>query len=250
MSSSSTTPPTHALDEIIHMDSCFQKKFHLIRLCLEYDPMLYDLYSNLQVFHDFLRVYMVYRSNFRKKDDRINTFVQKFIAYGTAMRNQYHVNHSEYLLYLRLWMLIGIMKSDNAMIRQVHLDILAYLNDHLLKTGMLRNAMEHDSLEYHITDLQRIVRLLRLLQSYGYYHYDYIRHKNMNGTSLLKAFGVLLPYLQEEKRHYLYLNSIFQHDRNSPRFGSAWDASSARPLLLCAATFHKKIDELLSLLPS
>lgn len=244
------TTPTDALDEISNMDSCFQKKFHLIKLCLDYDPIFYDLNSNLHVFYEFMRIYMKYRSNFKKKDDRIMTFVQKFIGYGMAMRDQYHVNHSEYLLFLRLWMLLGIMKSDNAMIRQVHVDLLLYLDDHLLTTGLLRGAMEHDNLEYHISDLQRLIIILRLLHIYGYYHYDYIRHKNQNGTSLLKAFGVLVPYLRDDKRHYLYLHTIFQHDRNNPRFGSLWDASSARPLLLSAAAFHKKIDQLLSLIPS
>jgi len=244
------TTPTELLDEISQMDSCFQKKFHLIRLCIDYDPMKYDLPMNLHVFHEFLRVYMVYRSNFRKKDDRILMFVQRFIAYGTSMRDQYHVNHSEYLLFLRLWMFLGILKSDNAMIRQVHLDLIHYLDDHLLNTGMLRNAMEHDSLEYHISALHRIIRLVRILQSYGYFHFDYLRYKNNNGTSLLKSFGFLLPYLKGEKRHYLYLHTIFQHDRKSPRFGSLWDPVSAKPLLLSAITLHKKIDELLSLLPS
>ena len=233
------------LEEIETMESCFQKKYHLIKICLEYEPTTETLKNNLALFYKFLSIYMVCRMNFKKKDDRVQQFIQRFMDYIQTQKDIFK-NHTHYLSYQLLCLYIGIMKSDHGLIREIHKDILKYMDYHILKTGIMRDAMEHDALNYQINNLMDLCVITTTLQKYGFYHFDYLNHKNMVGSSILKAFLYLQPYILEKKFHYQFLNTIFEEDRKHPQFGSKWDPEMTRPLFTRFGHLHKKLKNIIS----
>jgi len=234
------------LKEIEEMDSCFQKKYFLIKICIEYNPAEESLENNLQVFYKFLCLYMILKANFKKKDDRISGLIQKYLDYVELIREGFK-NHSQHLKFQLLYLYIGIMKSDHTIIKKVHNDILLYMDYHVLKTGIIRDAMEHDNLSYQIENLMDLCSIYTLLQKYGYYHFDYLNYTNIAGGYILKSFLYLKPFIVQNKIHYMFLHTIFESDKDSKNFGQKWDSSSAKELFQTWKHLNKKIEAIANL---
>lgn len=231
------------LNEIESMESCFQKKYYLIKISLEYSPSNESLEKNLTVFSKFTSFYMKLRGNFKKKDERIQNFISKFLEY-LKEQETFYKNHSQYLSFKLLTLYVGIMKADFGMIKNVHKDILNYMDYHILKNGKFRDAMEHDSLYYQVDNLTELCKIFTTLQKYGFYHFNYLHYRNMVGSTIFKAFMYLGPFIQKKKVHYEYLNSIFNEDRKNPGFGELWDPNSAKSLLENFVYLDKKLEHL------
>lgn len=234
------------LKEIETMDSCFQKKYFMIKICIEYNPAEESLEHNLQVFYKFLCLYMNLKANFKKKEDRVSGLIQKFLEYMQSIQEHFK-NHSQHLKFQLLYLYIGIMKSDHSMIKKVHHDILLYMDYHVLKTGIIRDAMEHDNLSYQIENLMDLCSIYTLLQKYGYYHFDYINYTNIAGGSIIKSFLYLKPFILGNKNHYMFLHTIFQADKENTKFGQKWDVNSAKDLFETWKHLNKKIEAIANL---
>jgi hypothetical protein len=140
--------------------------------------------------------------------------------------------------------LVGIIKSDFKNIHEAHEQIEDYLDHHIQKNGLLRDAYEHDSLSLHITHLDILMSIILILKKYGFFHYNYLERKNESGGSILKCFKYLIPYIKENSIHFEYLTSIFVTDKEQENFGNKWDPQDARGVIEKYKSCHKKIEEI------
>jgi hypothetical protein len=176
------------------------------------------------------------------KNRHILLLIQKLENY---LKNHIiHDNHVDYLLYLELILCNAIIKSKYSDIRNTHSLFLSYIDNHILPLGIMKNAYEHDCLDYQIRHLNEIMRLITLFHYFGFYKFNYVQYKNAFQTTIIHAFEYLYPYLSDEKIHYMYIGSIFKHDMERPEWGSIWDKNKAIVCLTRNKHFHSKIEQI------
>lgn len=210
------------IDQIEVKTDSFEIKRSIIELCNSYKIKDNDLQLNKKVMDTFVRNYMKHKILFMKNDHRILKFIDQWDDYNN--NNMIDSNHIDYLLFFYLKLSIGILKAEYSSIQDCHNVFLEYLNEQILSNGMLKNANEHDSLEYHVRNLDQIMELSLLFRLYGFYKFNYLDH-------ILCCFQYLVPFLIRDKIHYLLINSIFQNDKSDPDWGSEWNRDKGIQLI-------------------
>jgi hypothetical protein len=238
MNSSSQT----IMDEIETMESPFKVKFFLIKLCIEYDPLQETLDNNIQFMERFTKLFMVHKILFKKKEDKMTEMLERFDSY---LEGAPGMTHCDFLPFLKLGVLVSILKTDALHARKIHQKLMEFLEIHGLKSGVLRDAYEHDCLDYQVGQLDTIMEIVFYLERYGFYSFNYLTHKNSVGFSLLKSFMILTPFVHYEKKHFMFVRSIFQQDKKHPLLGQVWSPEKAIQLLQKYSHLHKKIEEIL-----
>jgi len=229
--------------EIKKSDSIFKKKFLLIKICLYYQPHGKSIKDNHQVLQEYYTLYMRYRIVFKKKEEKIFTWLKLLEEHMNAIEEDYH-NHTDFLLFLHSLLLIGMLKADKNIIQNVHGRVIDYMDNNILRSGYFKNAYEHDCLGYQINDLRNLFYLIGDLKKYGFYHFNYLERKTVTGGSLLKSFKYLVPFIEKKKTKYEFLNSIFQDDLHHAEFGKPWNVQEGILLFYECKSLHKKIEHL------
>lgn len=229
-------------NEIEEMDSVFKKKYFLINICLNYNPLENNLFDNFKVFIQFCNYYIKYRILFKKKDEKIFSWINSFEEF-IKLNNDLYINHLDYLIFLKLYLLIGLIKSDYKIIKNIHNLIIEYLDENLLKSGEFRDSFEHDCLEYHVDNLKNTLDIINDLKKFGYYHYDYLERKTKSGSNLLKSVKFLIPYIQKKKIKFEFLKSIFDFDKQHKNYGLEWNTNDGYLIIEEYKYMNKKIEQ-------
>jgi len=231
------------LHEIKNTETPFKKKYLLIKICLHYVPDGKEMKDNYHVIKEFSKTFMPYRILFKKKDEKTLTWFNKFEQYIHDHYETY-TNHLDYLIFLHMYIIVGLLKNDKNIVKKVHENIIEYMNLNLMKSGCLKDSYEHDCMTYQIVNMRNLLYIITDLKKFGYYHYNYFDTITISGGTILKSFKYLMPYIEMKKIKFEFLNSIFECDKDHNDYGKLWDVSQGSQLLDEFKSLHKKIEHL------
>lgn len=225
-----------------------EKKMCILGMITNHQPGEHSLKKNLRLFKQCILEIMIFKTNYHKKDERLEHYYDRILDYCKENESWYSQNHADSLTFQQLYLLVGIAKNNFPIIRQGHLRFLEYMELHLLRNGKTRDCHEHDSLEYQWINLHEMMEIVFWLQKYGYHNFSYLNRKTQSGASLIQSFAYLKPFLKKEKLHFLMVKSIYEQDRSKPQYGQVWDPNSCRSLLKRNSPQDKKIEHLYKIL--
>lgn len=231
------------LHEIKNTETPFKKKYLLIKICLNYTPDGEDMEDNYNVIKEFSKTFMPYRILFKKKEEKTLAWFNKFEQYIHDHYETYK-NHLNYLIFLHMHLIVGLLKNDKKIIKNVHENITEYMNLNVMKSGCLKDSYEHDCMLYQIVNMRNLLYIIADLKKLGYYHCNYIERVTISGGTILKSFRYLMPYIEKKKIKFEFLNTIFECDKSHCDYGKLWDISQGILLLDEFKYLHKKIEHL------